>query len=107
MRHHRNTHDVPGAGTMKRWIVGLVLMVTALAGCSTYRYLPGGEEASRTCDAKARQDPQVRKSDVGIALVGPVLGGAQARYDRWLAVYEPCMTEHGFPPGAPVREKVK
>ena len=70
-------------------------LLSALGGCATtqYRYLPGGKEASAFCGKQASGTWESR------------LWGGLA-YDQWRTVYEACMTEHGFPPGAPVREKV-
>jgi hypothetical protein len=67
----------------------------------TGRYLPGAEEGNRVCAARA---DEASRPPVGDALVGLVVQHSQ--YERWKASYEPCMADRGFPPGAPVREKV-
>jgi hypothetical protein len=95
----------------RRTLLAAVLALFTLTGCATYRYLPGGQEADKVCAAQAREATRNVGRDVARSLVGVLaeLGNdpPATQFERWMAVYQPCMTEHGFPPGAPVREKVK
>ena len=88
-------------------VVALVALI-AVAGCATYEYVPGGHEADRVCGARAREasKPRMNEALSGL-LIGPAFDGSQGQYERFMAVYEPCMTERGFPPGTPVRVKVQ
>ena len=72
----------------------------------TGRYLRGAEEANRVCAARADEASRPPVADALVGLVVPVLGNQHSHYERWKASYEPCMADRGFPPGAPLREKV-
>lgn len=81
--------------------LALAVLALSLTSCATYRYLPGGEAADRACGAEARKATRRATpwSEVSVTVLLGEAFTAQAQADRFMAVYQPCMTERGLPPG--------